>query len=129
MFGSPRVFSYSSFDKVKGILNTVLIRVTHYNDVVPKLPFGIANFRHFGTEIYYPLYNDWNTFRECKDVGIDEPHECLNSVITFGIASHLLYLGISVSRKCGYLSELAITSESPETFDTLSNTLIDELTR
>ncbi len=100
------MFAQSTYEGVKNILLPILVRVTHYNDIVPRLPLALMNFRHIGTEIHYPLYNNIKLFNECKDTQTKESSKCINSVITFGIASHLQYLGVRVSRQCGFVSGL-----------------------
>lgn len=104
VFGSPRVFSFDSHSRVRALLEDVLIRVTHYNDLVPKVPLALMNYRHIGTEIHYPEYNDWDVFKECKDTQEAESQECMNAVSSFGVSAHLTYLGVLVSRRCGPVS-------------------------
>ena len=103
MFGSPRVFAYTGYQVVKRLLDPLIIRVTHYNDIVPRVPFTIMDYRHVGTEIHYPIFNTWNAYKTCQDLGTAESPGCINMVGSLGVHSHLVYLNVNVSKKCGYL--------------------------
>ncbi len=85
----------------------MIIRVTHFNDVVPRVPFTIMDYRHIGTEIHYPMFNTWNAYITCQDLGTAESPGCINIITSLGVQSHLVYLNVNVSKKCGYLSHHA----------------------
>ncbi len=84
------------------------MRVTHHNDIVPRIPMGIMNYRHSGLEVYYPEYNSWDSYVVCQEPAETENNKCINSQLTVGILSHLVYLDVSVAHRCGYLELLLL---------------------
>lgn len=94
-FGSPRVgnAAWSTYFNSK-IGPTALIRSTHLNDPVPRVPPQnlIWKYQHASNEIYW--YSD-SKYRGCKDGAGGEDKSCaVGNLLPINILDHIWYNGI-----------------------------------
>jgi hypothetical protein len=76
------------------------IRITHYDDVVPHLPYETLGFRHHGTEVYYD--KPMESYVVCDGSG--EDGKCADQwAMATGVSGHTtifgVYSGCAVSYK------------------------------
>ena len=104
-FGAPRVGNIEFADYVSHLFADVnYIRVTHYDDAIPHIPWTSQEYRHVGTEVWYYNEEPKNfNYKECEHPtsAEKENQRCANSIwIKAGVTAHSWYMNFEVSNNC-----------------------------
>lgn len=94
-YGLPRVGNQAFVDFVDQNFQDILkVRITHYKDIVPRVPGTSLGYRHFKTEVFYYEENSMK-FRICKE---NEDVSCIEQflLINFSIEDHRKLFGLNM---------------------------------
>jgi len=111
-YGEPRTGNLA-FHKAFSRLIPDSWRVTHYKDVVPKVPFQSFGFYHTAREIWYSSrdYEKTDDYQVCDGSGEDP--KCQNSLwFATSVQDHLYYIGVYLGTG-GCLDPVASLADRP----------------
>ncbi|KAK8832231.1 hypothetical protein WA577_003107 [Blastocystis sp. JDR] len=87
-FGMPRIGNRYLADYIQRIIPTYA-RITHYRDLIPRLPPSFTDYHHTGDEYWFN--RDSTEYKVCS---YPEQKGCINSVILLNTDDHAVYMGL-----------------------------------